>query len=239
MGEHRHSLARRHYLRTMAAQQRPMQDGGAPEESDAKRLMLAALWADRRTLKDIKSVERKIAMKRDLLPKYDDYIAGVLESDSGQPDEVLMTAMIWRFDIQDLSGGMDIADYAIRHDLETPDRFRRDTPTLVAEEVAEQVLAILDSRRETDKDGTEPQQLIELAQRAERLTHDHDIHDPVDAKLYKAAGFALRAAGRDEEALDSLSAALRLHPNVGVKKDIERLKRAVEKQQTAADQAAA
>jgi tetratricopeptide (TPR) repeat protein len=45
----------------------------------------------------------------------------------------------------------------------------------------------------------------------------------VRAKLHKARGYALRAAGRHRAALDELREALRYNPRAGVKKDAERL----------------
>jgi len=222
------TIAQRHFLRVQAAQQGAQEDVAEP--TDAERMMRASLWADRRAIHDIKSMERKATYKAEVLPRYADYVAGVLEGDSGRDDEILMTVMVWRFDVRDLDGGLAIAEYALRHGLTTPDRFKRDTASLIAEEVAEQVLAILDARRETDQDGTDPEQLVAWAERAQALTEDADIHDPIRAKLAKAIGYALRAAGNESAALDYLKDAVRLYPQVGVKKDIERLQRKVDKQ---------
>jgi hypothetical protein len=195
---------------------------------DSHELMQAALWADRRRLKDIKSVERKIQAKREMLPQYDAYVAGVLSSGAGAQDDVLMHVMIWRFDTGDLTGGLDVADYAIRHGLKPPDRYERDTPTIVAEEVANEAERALDAPV-ADPAVLADALLLELT-RAAQLTEGLDMHDQVRAKLYRAMGRAQQAAGQARGALRSLQRALSLHDRIGVKKDIERLEREIKKE---------
>jgi len=48
--------------------------------------MARKLDDDRRRLKDIQSTERKIDVKREILPDYDDYVAGVLAGNAGVQD---------------------------------------------------------------------------------------------------------------------------------------------------------
>jgi hypothetical protein len=97
--------------------------------------MLVKLAADNRTLKQISSKERKAAKKRELLPFYLPWVAGVLENGKGAQDDIVMTVMLWRLDADDIAGALEIARYAMTYGLTMPVG-RRPTPCLLAEEVA-------------------------------------------------------------------------------------------------------
>ncbi len=86
------SPARRHFERISAAQA-AADAGEAPMQGEAFELMQAALFEDYRRLKATQSIERKIEIKREILPHYADYIAGVLEAGQGAQDDVLMRIM--------------------------------------------------------------------------------------------------------------------------------------------------
>ncbi|MDI5893088.1 phage terminase small subunit [Halomonas rhizosphaerae] len=218
------SPARKHYQRATAAQAAGAADPRAAQSGEQYELHAAALWEARRTLKGIKSLEAKVAKKRELLPEFEAYVAGVLEGGQGAADDVLMTVMLWRLDVGDLAGGIEVAEYALRHGLDTPDRFERDTASIVAEQVAEEALA----RLEATEGDTLPEVAADLVMhlaRAEALTADADMHDQIRAKLHKALGYAHRDSRNLEEALEHLRRALQLNERAGVKKDIEKLER--------------
>ncbi|MFA5495182.1 MAG: phage terminase small subunit [Porticoccaceae bacterium] len=211
--------AQRHFQRAMAATAAGAAPAGAPQTGDQYELMAAALWEARRTLKAIKSVEAKVEKKRQLLPQFAPYTQGVLAKGNGAQDDVLMTCMVWHFDIGDLDSGLEIAEYALRHGLNTPDHYERDTASLVAEQVADEALKLI------DVDGTNLESLLGTLHRAYALTEGADMHDQIRAKLHKAMGYAWRAVGEPQAALDNLNRALVLNDRVGVKKDIEKLER--------------
>ncbi len=213
------SPARKHFQRVSAAQAAGTAQPNRPQNGDQYELHAAALWEARRTLKGIKSVQAKIEKKRELLPQFDDYVAGVLEAGNGAQDDVLMTVLVWCIDIGALEGALDIAEYAMRHNLQTPDRYERDTPSLIAEEIAEQALRMLAD------DGAAASRIAEILERTQAITADHDMHDEIRAKLHKAWGYAQRDAGMLEAALGNLQRALSLNDRAGVKKDIEKLER--------------
>ena len=185
---------------------------------DSYHLHKAAIIEDSRRLHDIESIERKIEAKREMLPNYEGYVAGVLEAGTGQQDDVLMTLMVWYLDVGDLKTGLDIADYAVKHGLETPDRYQRKTANLVAEEVADFALKL-------DGDAEDKEEIREQVLRTVDYFADADMHDQVKAKLYKALGNLDQATGRPESAIAAFERALALNDRVGVKKDIERLKK--------------
>ncbi|QEM80225.1 phage terminase small subunit [Halomonas binhaiensis] len=235
-----HSPARKHYQRVTAAKAAGDAAPGQSQTGEQYELHAAALWEARQALKGIKSVEAKIARKRELLPQFAPYVDGVLSAGTGAQDDVLVTVMLWRLDVGDIAGALAIAEYAIKHGLDTPDRFERDTASLVAEQVAEEALKQLQTTRGEGDDSDNSEAAAHLVMHlvtAEALTRDADMHDQVRAKLHKALGYAYRDKGNSiDEALKHLRRALELNDKVGVKKDIEQLERQA-KQQNAGGQA--
>lgn len=214
------SLARRHYERTVAARAAdPAATGQLRVHANSYELMLAQLAEDRRRLKAIQSVERKIDLKRQLLPRYEPWVTGTLEGGKGAQDDVLVTAMVWHIDVGEFPRALEIAAYVLAHGLTLPDQYKRDAGTLIAEEIAERALAAIAAGEAFD---------IHVLEATVELTADRDMPDEARAKLHKALGLRL-AAERPSEALDHLRRALSLHERVGVKKDIERLERELKK----------
>jgi hypothetical protein len=212
----RHSPARAHYERTLAAAQPADADAQAfdPVVANAYELMLAKLAEDKRRLKDVKSMERKAEVKAQLLPEYLPWITGVLAAEAGRQDDVLMTVFVWAIDIGNFELALQIGAYAIRYKLTMPDQYKRDVPCVLAEEIADYALKASDEARGA---------LLASLQTAIDLTSGCDMPDEVRAKLHKALGYAERTAGKLFAAHESLTRALELDQRVGVKKDIERL----------------
>ncbi|MFM0284146.1 phage terminase small subunit [Paraburkholderia sediminicola] len=216
------SPAQRHFERVSAEEAAA---SAAPGESlagvSAYELMLAKLATDRRRLKSIASIERKIAVKRaELLPEYVDYVAGALAGGRGAQDDVLTTVMIWRVDAGDYAGALDIARYALAHRMTLPDQYDRQLATAIAEEFAE---AALSAFKKGGADiGVTTAQLVEVAQ----LTESADMHDQVRAKMHKALGYMAERDGNGKAAREHLGRALELDARVGVKQDIARLEKA-------------
>ncbi len=219
------SPARRHFERVSAALA-AADAGEAPMQGEAYELMQAALFEDYRLLKSTQSMERKAEIKREILPKYAEYVSGVLEAGQGAQDDVLMRVMLWRIDAGDLAGAIAIAKYAIKHGLTPPDQFERGTAAIIAEEVADQAL------KQLDEEGADTTALLVHLVDVEALTRGADMHDQIRAKLHKALGYACRATGQLDDAQHHLERALALNDRMGVKKDLERLER--ERKQNAA-----
>ncbi|CAI1629417.1 phage terminase small subunit [Serratia entomophila] len=211
------SPARRHLMRQSAVEAAQRKNDPL-RHANGYELMMLKLYEDKRKLKQIRSQERKAELKRQLLPDYAPWVAGVLAEGNGAQDAILMTVMIWRLDAGDIPGALDIARYALRHKLAPPGNFSRSTPYLIAEDVAESATRAHEAGEAVNIDH--------LMQTME-LTDAEDMPDQVRAKLHKITGYVLRAAGRAELALNHLKRALQLHNGCGVKKDIERLERAI------------
>lgn len=210
--------ARAHFLRVSAQHLAAKPDAGrsAPDLT-AYEQMLALLVDHRRRLKEIQSTERKIELKRQLLPDYAPWINGVIAGDSGLQDEVFTTTLIWSIDVEDWPQALRMAAYAIKHQLILPDRFERTLGTVIVEEVVDIAL----------KPGAEV--AVDVLIEIDNLSAAEDMPDQVRSKLYKAIGLRLVESSKPELALDYLTRALGLFANIGVKKDIERLERQLKK----------
>jgi hypothetical protein len=212
------SPAQRHFAQVSA--QLVAASGGPGETlagASVYELMLAKLATDRRRLKGVQSIERKAAVKREVLPEYSDYVAGALTGGRGAQDDVLVTVMVWRIDVGDYAGALAIAVYALEHCLTLPDQYERTLATVIAEEFAEAALIAL--RAEAGKFDVD--QLLQVSS----LTDAADMPDQVRAKLCKAIGYALQED--PTAALPHLRRAVELDDRVGAKKDIERLEKAL------------
>ena len=209
------SPAQRHMMRVSASQ--AAQREKAPlRHATAYEQMLVKLAEDRRTLKNIRSNERKAEKKRELLPFYAPWVAGVLADGRGAQDDIVMTVMLWRLDAGDIAGALEIAPYALKYGL-TSDH-RRTTPYMLVEEVA------LAAQRL--RDAGEPVDLALLLTTID-LTDGADVPDMVRARLHKVTGLTLRDADQSAEALAQFQRAMQLDRNGGVRKAIEQLERAL------------
>ncbi|QPP50829.1 terminase [Halomonas sp. SS10-MC5] len=166
------SPARRHFQRVTAALA-AADAGEQPMHGDAYELMQAALFEDYRRLKATQSMERKAEIKREILPQYADYVAGVLERGQGAQDDVLMRVMLWRIDAGDLAGAVEIARYALTHGLNPPDQFERGTAAVIAEEVADQAI------KQLEADDSDAAALLDLLSEVETLSAGADMHDQI------------------------------------------------------------
>lgn len=221
--------ARRHFQRQSAAKASAAPDPGETINANQYELALLQLTEDKRKLKQLQSIERRIEAKRLMLPAYQPWVDGALAGGKGAQDAVLMTVMVWKLDVGDFTGALEIGAYALEHDLALPDQFKRDLPTLLVEEIADRALQ--------DLGAGEPAPFDALARVHQLVGDKTDMPDEVRAKLFKALGLEYaRAAEADtdaptaahqraEIALECLRRALQLHGKAGVKKDIERLER--------------
>lgn len=213
------SPARKHFEQVSAAKAAGTATPGEQQQGEQYELHAHALYEARRNLKTIKSIQAKIEKKRELLPDFMPYINGVLSEGKGAKDDVLMTMMIWCIDVGDFEKALEIGAYAMKHGIDTPDQYDRDTVSILAEEIAEGVKAQL------EKESADADALANVMARTVAIVGDHDMHDQIKAKLHKSYGYALRAAEDSEGALEQLKQALTLNERIGVKQDIQQLER--------------
>lgn len=188
--------------------------------SNAYELMLAKLYDDKRRLKEIQSVERKVDVKREVLPDYDNWVVGALDGGQGGQDEVLVTVMVWRMDIGDFDEALRIARYVILHDLALPDQYERNVATVLVDEISDTALAM------QKEDKSFP---------LNWLIETHDLTDPLDmpdqarAKLHKALGYELKLSGELKQAAKHYDRALTLNDKIGVKRILTELQAEIAK----------
>jgi hypothetical protein len=239
------SLARRHRDRILAAKtvaSAPnggtdvapaadnLQAAGAANASPATRAAAQIglrLTHDLRRLKEIRSIDLKIAAKREMLPEYRDWVAGIIAADAGVGTgiaaEVVPTCMVWLIDVGDYENALSLADFVLRNHVAMPSRYQRDAATIVVEEIADAALKAHNAGNRFP---------ISILSEVADLTVARDIHDEVRAKLYKAIGNEELAAGEAmdaseagpllQAAMSSLTEAQRLHDRIGVKDKIKR-----------------
>lgn len=199
--------------------------------------IMLRLTHDLRRLKEIPSIEKKIEVKRTILPDYRDWCdlrlaAGAVldghDLPSSGADDVLPTMMIWSIDTGDWSRALELAEHVLRFNVPLPTRYQRGAAPLIVEEIATAALK---------KQAREEAFPLDVLEQVEALTADADMHDEIRAKLKKAIGTELaRAAGEMEsgtpehlaavsKALAPLQRAQDLHERVGTKGTIKQLRK--------------
>lgn len=217
--------AQRHWQKTMAERRGEDDTERSYAELSVYENMLHRLRADKSQLSNIQGKDRKAEYKMSVLPNYQAWIDGVLESKTGIADEVFITTMIWHIDAGLYAKALEMADYAIQFNLPLPDNYNRTLATVIVDEICDWSLTVKASGKQ-DEVIASLDELIEL----ERITTQSDMPDGARAKLFKVIGLTLR---EDEQqkvaALDYLQRAILADKDVGVKKEIEQLLRAVNK----------
>jgi len=242
------SLARKHRDRILASQMAsapalgsglshstpsPASDAGTPAERAAASIAMR-LQHDLRRLKEIQSIARRIDVKREMLPAYTDWVAGLLDggrnAGAGIAEDVLPTVMVWLIDTGDYPRALLLAEHVIAYDVPLPSRYERSAAALIVEEIADAAI-----RAQTAK-APFP---LDVLEHVAEVTADADMHDQVRAKLHKATGTELARAADAidpakpefaalaQRALDPLRRAVALHDRVGVAGQIKRLERAL------------
>ncbi|EOY9898760.1 phage terminase small subunit [Klebsiella quasipneumoniae subsp. similipneumoniae] len=222
--------AQKHFQKVMAERH-----GKTDEQSDTARTaheqIMHRLRMDQSALRRVQSDQAKAAMKRQLLPHYEGWIEGTLDGDSGRQDEVIVTLMVWAIDAGDYALAVRIGRYVVTHGLLMPDRFNRTAATVLVDEICDPILVQVKA-----DDTTDVTPYLAVLDEVAEFTAGSDMPDVVRAKLCKVRAFALRNGTPEEQstALELLRQALTLDAGAGVKKEIDRLARAVKKAAAAA-----
>lgn len=208
------SPARAHRLRVEA--ELTARQGSHQQSLSGYNQMLLQLSEDLRRLKGVQSTERKAELKREILPKYEPWVTGILTGDGSGQDDVVMHILIWRIDAGDYTGALDIGRHALKYGWVLPARYNRTTATAIAEEFADAAQRAFVAKQPFS---------AALLTQALDLVDAHDMPDQSRARLHKALGYALRDNDQAVAAMNHLSRALELDNRCGVKKDIEQLTR--------------
>lgn len=211
----RMSPARAHFLRKTAEIESATPNRENLEGLKGYDLVLAQLKAHQRQLKQLQSIERRIEFKRNNFDQYRPWIEGSLATGSGVQDTVISTMLIWAIDIGDYPTALNIAQYVLMHDLAMPEQFTRTPATALVEELAEAAKKARDQKQPFD---------AEVLKEAHKLTGEHDMPDPVRAKLLRELGELIQEA-EPETALEHYNRAIALDSQCGAKGLREKLER--------------
>lgn len=215
--------ARNHRLRVLAEKAAKADEfGGSRTDASIYQLQLLELKNDKSLLSNIKSDQSKALAKANLIPKYLAYVNGVIAANTKVEDEIVTTIMLWCLDAGWFEQGLEIAKFALDHGLDMPDSFSRDTPSIVAEEIANAALSKIKANETFD---------LNTLLCAEQMTEGFDLHDPIRAKLYCAIGKLFLAQNDFPPAIEYMKKAIAKKDNVGCKQDLERAEKLLTKQQ--------
>jgi hypothetical protein len=172
-------------------------------------------------LKDNKSVQDKIELKKQWLPEYYGYIDGCLAISPSAQNTSLVTLMIWAVDAGQYELAVRIAEYALLNDMVMPEGHSRGIAEFVTEQCASDFNDDIDLAIEN----------AEVIQRIIDLGVGEQMVDQVRAKIFRSLGDALNEA-QPVEALNAYKNALRLNSKVGCKKEVTALEKLLNKQST-------
>ena len=219
------SPARRHYLRETAAQQAREENKVDLESLLPYQRLLYRLRQDKAAIKLIESIQDKARAKAEMLPAYAEWVQGVLESGRADPtDEVFTTAALWLIDTGALDAATPLIEFAIAHRLQSADEFQRSLPTLLIEQMGEQISAGHNISQSHIEHLTET-----VLAKTENGMHQIDMPDAVRAKFIKAAGVWHIEFGSKSRAADLLDRAIAYDERVGAKQLLKEVRAALDK----------
>lgn len=195
--------------------------------------LLANLAEQKRALKSIQSNEAKGLYKAKALEDFNGWIDGVLRYGQGQKDPIFSEMLIWNIDAGNYDRALEMAEYALKHNLDAPDHFNRKLPVALMDEFCNAAKA--------KKLGTRADELLATVI---SMTSVKDAPDELRAKLFKMHAFALigRIEGGDIDeqlltlesartALNELNRAFKLDTDVGVVKEQRKLESFIKKEE--------
>ncbi len=218
------SPARRHRLQALAAKEAAKADefGGVRPDASVYQLQLTELKNDIHVLRSIQSQEKRAEAKKELIPKHMPYVLGIVQSGAKvEQDEVITTIMLWCFDCGLFNQGLSLAEYALEQNLKMPDSFSRSTASIVAEEIG-------NAAHKAYQDGQVFK--LDVLDKANQLTANHDMHDQIRAKLYLAIGRTFLQLEHGSEAVAFLKMAIAKNENCGGKTDLKKAEKLYKEQ---------
>ena len=187
------------------------------------KLMEAALEVDLQRIGEINSHELRRQLKREeLLPKYQEYVQQYRDSGLSFPNSVLMYVLIWLFDTAEFDKGLELADFAISQGQVLPERFNRDIPTFVADEV-------IDWAEREYKAGRSPEPY--LTNLLPRVDGEWTLFERIPARYHKQIGILALDQRDFAKAITHFERAEALFESIGVGTRLEGARKALAKEQ--------
>ena len=187
------------------------------------KLMEDALVQDLERIGAINSRELRQQLKRDeLLPKYLDYVQRYRDSGLSFPNQVVMQALVWLFDTAQFEAGLDLANFAMSQDQQLPERFKRDVPTFVADEVIDWAEAEYKAKR-----SPEPY----LSDLLPLVDGEWQLFERIPARYHKQIGILALDQRDFAKAITHFERAEALFESIGVGTRLEGARKALAKEQ--------
>ena len=162
-------------------------------------------------------------LKRDeLLPKYQDYVKRYIDSGLNHPNSVLMQVMVWLFDTAQFEEGLVLAGFAMAQGQEMPERFKRDVPTFVADELIEWAEV-------EHKAGRSPEPY--LSDLLTWVDGEWVLFERIPARYHKLIGVLAVEAKDWVKAIQHFERATELYPEIGVGTRLTGARKGLEKEQ--------
>ena len=236
MAAQRPSIFKQHFEQTLAQKQQQQQLDAArkpkrvtgrrieplpvaePMDATAQNIELR-FHADMQRIKQLKSIDARIALKADMLPNYHGWIDGILAVANPNQNDMLMHLMVWNIDVGDYELALRIGEYALLNGYVMPEPYTRSVASILAAQISEGLL--------TAPEGIAGH--LPLIERLVELTNPEDMVDQIRAKVHKCLGLALQV-GRPKESLAAFESAKRLNKQVGVTPQINKLRKQLNSQ---------
>jgi hypothetical protein len=186
------------------------------------KLMEDALAQDLERIGAINSRELRQQLKRDeLLPKYLDYVQRYRDSGLSFPNSVVMQVLVWLFDTVQFEAGLDLANFAMSQDQQLPERFKRDVPTFVADEVIDWAEAEYKAKR-----SPEPY----LSNLLPLVDGEWTLFERIPARYHKQIGILALDQREFAKAITHFERAEALYEGIGVGTRLEGARKALAKE---------
>lgn len=187
------------------------------------KLMENSLAVDLERISAINSREARQQLKRDeLLPKYLEYVDRYIESGLSFPNSVLVYVLVWLFDTAQFEKGLVLADFAMSQGQTMPERFNRDIPTFVADEVIEWAEAEY-------KAGRSPEPYV--SNLLPRVDGEWSLYERIPARYHKQLGILAMDRKEWAVAIPCFERAEALYEGIGVGTRLAGARKALAKQQ--------
>ena len=183
----------------------------------------AAMVTDIARIKEVKVMEEKQSIKRDLLAGYKEFVDDYVEQGHDYPNDVAVQVMVWLFDVDDIENGLALGLHlvALGNQL-MPERFTRDLPTFIAD-------AIYDwSNVQLKNEQTASPYLDKLV--ATVSAEKWDLHEAVIGKNLAMMAKHCFREGKLAEGVALCERAEEANPQAGVKTIKEKAQKELEKQ---------
>lgn len=192
-------------------------------------LMVDALNVDLDRISAIDSRDLRQQLKREeLLPKYLDYVQRYLDSKLIFPNPVMMQVLVWLFDTQQFTQGLQLAQVAMVQEQELPERFRRNVQTFVGDEVIEWAEAEYKAGRTPEPYVSDLLHLVD---------GEWQLFERIPARYHKLLGIISIDLEEWAQAITHFERAIELYPEIGVNTRLETARKALKKAELAAAEA--